>query len=154
METTRKAARTAGDQYYKTTKPCKHGHRSKRWVSTGICMECSRLNSLERTRANPVANQTRVKTWQNANKAKHAHKTTTHYRAKKHGVGVEQIESMLVEQNHRCATCLNIFVKTPHLDHCHATGKIRGLLCGPCNMALGLVKDKSETLARMITYLA
>jgi hypothetical protein len=39
------------------------------------------------------------------------------------------------------------------VDHCHSTGKVRGLLCHNCNRALGLLKDSEENLLRAITYL-
>lgn len=39
------------------------------------------------------------------------------------------------------------------IDHCHATGRIRGLLCHNCNRALGLLKDSEENLKRAIEYL-
>lgn len=39
------------------------------------------------------------------------------------------------------------------LDHCHDNGKIRGILCNKCNLALGLIDDNVETLKRMIIYL-
>ena len=42
---------------------------------------------------------------------------------------------------------------TLNVDHCHETGKIRGLLCHNCNRALGLFKDNVEFLERAILYL-
>lgn len=42
----------------------------------------------------------------------------------------------------------------PCIDHCHTTGKVRGILCFHCNTALGHVNDDSETLRTMIKYLA
>lgn len=39
------------------------------------------------------------------------------------------------------------------VDHCHATGKVRGLLCGWCNKMLGLARDNIETLENAIKYL-
>ena len=42
----------------------------------------------------------------------------------------------------------------PCVDHCHATGKVRGLLCFHCNTALGHVFDSPEILNKMIGYLA
>jgi len=68
-----------------------------------------------------------------------------------YGISVEQYEAMLKQQSGCCAICK----KAPgenargrlHVDHCHKTGKIRGLLCVKCNMALGWVetfKDAAE----------
>lgn len=39
------------------------------------------------------------------------------------------------------------------IDHCHTTGKIRGLLCNSCNTGLGCFKDSSELLQKAIEYL-
>ena len=40
------------------------------------------------------------------------------------------------------------------LDHCHASGSIRGLLCTPCNLGLGLFRDRPELLLAAATYLS
>ena len=40
----------------------------------------------------------------------------------------------------------------PCVDHCHETGKVRGVLCWSCNIALGHVKDNVEVLSKMIEY--
>ncbi len=39
------------------------------------------------------------------------------------------------------------------LDHCHATGKVRGLLCMSCNMSLGFLDDNIDYLSKGISYL-
>jgi len=39
------------------------------------------------------------------------------------------------------------------VDHCHETGKVRGLLCSHCNRAIGLLGDSCAILASAITYL-
>lgn len=44
-------------------------------------------------------------------------------------------------QRNACAICISPFTKTPHMDHCHDTGTVRGLLCGRCNTAEGYIKS-------------
>ncbi len=41
----------------------------------------------------------------------------------------------------------------PNVDHCHETGVVRGLLCGNCNVFIGLAKEDVQTLAKAIDYL-
>lgn len=63
---------------------------------------------------------------------------------------------MLLDQNGCCAACKTDQPGNRYgwvIDHCHATGKVRGLLCHGCNLALGNVKDNPETLRCLITYL-
>lgn len=61
------------------------------------------------------------------------------------------------EQDGICAVCsdpLDLGPNRTHLDHCHETGKLRGLLCFGCNVGLGHFKDNLETLASAIKYLS
>lgn len=70
------------------------------------------------------------------------------------GITSEIYEQMLTDQNGVCAICL----KPPEgkrldVDHEHSTGKIRGLLHGDCNRALGLFKENSDTMRRAAVYI-
>lgn len=80
---------------------------------------------------------------------------------KRWGLTPEAYESMLAGQGGVCACCGKPESavhagKVRHLaiDHDHATGKIRGLLCSHCNLALGHTKDDPERLQKLIQYLA
>lgn len=55
----------------------------------------------------------------------------------------------------RCHGCENPLTQGPttHIDHCHSTGRFRGLLCSGCNHALGKTKDNPATLRRLADYL-
>lgn len=86
---------------------------------------------------------------------------------------VEDYDRMRIEQDYRCAVCgiheSNITSRasrgrprgdgtvTPaallHVDHCHKTGSVRGLLCSPCNRILGIADDKAEVLNACVAYL-
>jgi hypothetical protein len=74
----------------------------------------------------------------------------------KHGITIEEYQQMLLNQNNRCAICKT---NEPggkgrwHIDHCHETNKVRGLLCTVCNTGLGMFKDDPERLQNAISYL-
>lgn len=63
---------------------------------------------------------------------------------------------LLESQQFRCAICLThqgFESRRFALDHDHKTNKVRGILCQPCNTALGLLKDNKEAILRIIKYL-
>ncbi len=71
----------------------------------------------------------------------------------KYGLSLEVYQRMLDEQGGKCAICgYKSPVKPLSVDHDHANGKIRGLLCAWCNTTLGQVNDNVETLRKMIKY--
>ena len=71
-----------------------------------------------------------------------------------YGITATEYESLLKESGGECAICQRPFGgEAPRIDHCHTTGKIRGLLCHNCNAALGLFKDSPEVLSRAVEYL-
>jgi len=70
----------------------------------------------------------------------------------RYGLTPEQWQIMLKQQQGKCAICKKRLLR-PFTDHNHKTGKVRGLLCGPCNMYLGHVKEQVEVYKRAIRYL-
>ena len=72
---------------------------------------------------------------------------------KLYGLTPEQFDELMEAQQGRCALCKEPFDKTPHVDHDHATGKVRGLLHTNCNTALGSFRDSPEILRLAIEYL-
>ena len=76
----------------------------------------------------------------------------------RYGITEEQYNTMLDNQDHSCIICKkhkdDCGKKGLNIDHCHDTGKVRGLLCGPCNTALGLLKEDADTIERLREYAA
>lgn len=70
----------------------------------------------------------------------------------KYGLSFEEFTSMLETQIGLCKICL-LPMDKPNVDHCHLTGKIRGLLCVKCNTGLGKFNDDPELLKVALQYL-
>jgi len=77
-----------------------------------------------------------------------------------YGITVEYYYAMLAAQNNKCAICESEEVNNSRvssnklfIDHCHTTGKVRGLLCSKCNHGIGLLNDDTELLQKAIKYL-
>lgn len=78
-------------------------------------------------------------------------------RARLYGVDEARFLAMLAEQDGRCAICgteeWGGKSGVPHVDHCHDSTKVRGLLCAGCNNGLGLFRDDPARLRAAATYL-
>lgn len=74
---------------------------------------------------------------------------------RKYGIVRGEYESMLERQNYVCAICggAHLSGQPLHVDHCHKTGKVRGLLCMQCNGGLGNFADDFSLLQKAMTYL-
>lgn len=73
-----------------------------------------------------------------------------------YGITLEKYDDMLQAQGGVCAICASDDPKGMGrfpVDHCHDTGKVRGLLCTLCNQALGMFRDSEDTLLAAIAYL-
>lgn len=79
-----------------------------------------------------------------------------HYMAS-YGLTRQQVDDMSASLGHKCEVCGRDGKKSRwgrlHVDHCHATGVIRGLLCNRCNLAAGLMEDNPESLVALAAYL-
>lgn len=74
-------------------------------------------------------------------------------RIRRHGLTLLQYETLLAIQNNACAICRRTFKKTPCIDHCHQTGKVRGILCYSCNIGVGVFLDDASIMERAAAYL-
>ena len=77
---------------------------------------------------------------------------------KKYGLTIKEYDEMVKSRNNKCDICFNSekgknISDSLCVDHCHKTGKIRGLLCRNCNSALGQFKDSLDNLQSAMLYL-
>jgi len=104
---------------------------------------------------------TLCRTCQSKASNKDTHKRRERNLKDKYGISLEDYEVMLVEQKGCCAICgvnakaLQKEERRPLLfvDHCHATGKIRALLCSKCNSGLGFFDDRPDLLEKARKYI-
>jgi hypothetical protein len=127
----RDAAEAAGQTTYAPDRPCKHGHR-ERWVSSNNCVQCDR---------------------QSRERAKQSQRNA--YLKKKYGITADE-RDLLIEAQGGCAICgaeLTGGADT-HIDHCHVTGDVRGVLCGNCNRGIGCLGDDPDRIMKAAEYVA
>lgn len=70
-----------------------------------------------------------------------------------HGLSIAEYEALLAEQKSACAICGESGLRL-YIDHNHRTGKVRGLLCPYCNLALGGFRDSVDLLLAAARYLS
>lgn len=95
-----------------------------------------------------------AKKWAKANPEKVAARNRRQ-QLKEYGLTPESFAAMSAAQSGRCAICDTDELRgqSLHVDHDHATGRVRALLCGPCNVGLGCARDSVTLLERMVSYL-
>jgi hypothetical protein len=85
--------------------------------------------------------------------SKLAHEQKARY-LKRYGLTLNDYEQMYIRQHGQCAIC-SVVVQGERMcvDHDHATGKVRGLLCRLCNKSLGGFRDSVDLLRKAVAYL-
>jgi len=96
----------------------------------------------KRYQENPEAAKARTKEWRERNPDKVRRSSRSNHLLRKYGMSLDGYDEMVVAQGGRCLVCQQTPPqprKGPTLvvDHCHATGRVRGLLCQSCNLMVG-----------------
>ncbi|MEU3525040.1 endonuclease VII domain-containing protein [Streptomyces sp. NPDC038707] len=69
---------------------------------------------------------------------------------RRYGITETERDELIASQGGVCCTCPSAV--PVHVDHCHETGRVRGVLCFSCNAALGQFKDQPEVIRRAAAY--
>lgn len=118
-----------------------------------VCKGCARVAFLSYKERHPKRRAATVKRWKKEN-AEHVRESR---RGRQYRMTPGQYAEMTKEQNDSCAICHKhrdaCCGQTLNVDHCHITGKIRGLLCKKCNLLLGHIDDRLDLLRNMTAYM-
>jgi hypothetical protein len=114
------------------------------------CKECQKAASRDWYVKNAERRSRVAKTWRDNNPDK-----VFRYDLKaKYGITVEEYNRLLESQGGVCAICGQTCYKNRlSVDHDHATGEVRGLLCDNCNKALGCFKEDPLVIKKALNYL-
>lgn len=94
------------------------------------------------------------KSWRINNPGKDAAHKRKNSLKRKYGLSEETYDYLLKKQNEKCAICMKTTQRKLDVDHCHETGQIRGLLCNPCNQAIGLLKHDPLIIKFALEYVS
>lgn len=143
---------TRYNTYMKICKTCKvNKSKTEFYNRRGVCKSCDQARSKAWKAKNKDRKRETDASWYQKNKERVHNAGMTKY-----GITTEQYNAMLIAQNHSCKLCKkheSQFVRKLAVDHCHKTGKVRGLLCNYCNRGLGFFRDNTETLKAAILFL-
>jgi hypothetical protein len=115
------------------------GPRTSEGYRRPTCKSCDAKQSMAWAKANPE----KVRVFRRKAKLK-----------EKYGISIEDYNSLLEKQGGVCALCNKQHLRRPlNVDHCHNTGKVRGLLCDKCNLGIGLFDDNPELFEKVREYL-
>lgn len=95
----------------------------------------------------------RNKIWRENNKERNRINGRANNLKRNHNITLEEYESWWNKQEGKCAICKQSNKRILEVDHNHKTGKIRGLLCGNCNKAIGLLDDNPKLFESGVEYL-
>jgi hypothetical protein len=153
-EMNREAARVYA-KIYREANPEKMAEYKRDWRAAKgqkVITEERRMYHRERYRANREMYNARQREYRKA----HPEKSYERQLKTRCGMSLAEKREMFELQKEKCKICLcKIEFLSSHVDHIHGSNPsvIRGLLCGPCNRAIGLFKDNPESLERAAAYL-
>ena len=135
-----------------------HKNKNKPNGLSSSCKDCAS----QRSKAHHWANRERILARRRAKRDHYADYMRQWHLMHRYGVTIEERAAMSERQQDACDICGKHEIRFNNkskqiqklsVDHCHKTGRIRGLLCNGCNRALGCVLENKDTLRKMIVYL-
>mgnify|MGYP006784045891 CR=1 FL=1 len=134
-----------------------YNSKSSKTGKQSRCIQCQAKSSEILSKDGQVAYKSSMSKLRSENPAEYTRRVRGYNLKASHGIKQDDYEAMASKQGHACAICRSKEPGGPgdrfHVDHNHATGKIRGLLCAKCNTAIGLLKEDAIVIQRALNYL-
>lgn len=127
----------------------------KQDVSIGKFCASKMTKDRHHLHCNPCRNEQARTRYHRGIKAKK--RVTDVHRLRNYGLTPQAFEAWLTTQNNECAICQTTLKpkgRQTHIDHCHKTGRLRAILCMPCNMMVGVVENLPADIEKYQTYLS
>jgi hypothetical protein len=131
------------DGYRNNCKPC-HLNAHKDWYLRNREYEIARVSKWQQENADRVNEVQRINRTRRGDEYKRQEREG-HLR-RKYGLTQNMYEALVLAQLGKCAVCGANEATNLHVDHDHRTNKVRGLLCGKCNKAIGLLNDDPDLM--------
>lgn len=151
-----KARRQPGFKRQYTHTHCKQGHERtpENRASNGQCRPCKLEKIKEWWASRPLYKQT----WRSNMRRSNWHGVNLEHIKTRYGLTLSEYEEMMYRQKGNCAACKRTLdvskpKTSPHIDHDHVTGKVRGILCRMCNIGIGHFDDDTEAMLAAVSYL-
>lgn len=142
-------------------------------LAAKACTKCGEVKPLEQFSPHATGklgrrpwckpcNAAQARRWARVNRERATERRRVSQLPRQYGITAEDFDRMLAQQSGVCAICgsdePNAHGRTGRkfrlsVDHCHSTGRVRGLLCQRCNRAIGLLGDDVGLLQAAIDYL-
>jgi len=138
---------------------CKNGHP---WVEENIfinsqgckvCRICMR-ESGRKSRLKPAHQdymRAYQRNWMRKQRKENPDRLRNYHFTKDYGLTLEERNAKEIRQDHRCMICHRLM--SLEVDHDHETEQVRDLLCRPCNLAVGLLREDIATAENLVKYL-
>jgi len=145
-----------------------YAHQTNKDGRTGSCKVCHNRRGAAWQAANGDKRRSRYKAVRDENPEEYKNRSAEYRAANKeriaaqgrksrllvnYGITVEEYDTMYQRQDGKCMICGKSPENTLCVDHCHTTGKVRGLLCGTCNRGIGLLQDDPKLCLAAAKYL-
>lgn len=116
------------------------------------CKACDSVRKAAYYLANAEERKAYTAEWRRRTGRRGGKRTPADSRRLRYGITEAQFLAMLDAQDNRCAIC-KTELAWPVVDHDHQTGRVRGVLCNPCNRGLGQFGDDVSRLESAAAYL-